>query len=118
MQRCVQDSLSVRDAEYAASLWKEEGVFPWLHVADDHAEAQAHPVVPEADSLVRKPLPRKTKSPFLQMAQSRLRQDLKIRVSISGTETRGSISLSYQNLEELHTLLRRLGIDAPDPAGK
>ena len=37
VQHCIQDSLSVRDAEYAAALWKEEGVFPWLV-----AEGEAH----------------------------------------------------------------------------
>jgi len=43
VQRCIRDSLSVRDAEYAATLWKEEGVFPW-----QVAESEAHAAVSEA----------------------------------------------------------------------
>jgi ParB family chromosome partitioning protein len=121
VQHCIQDALSVRDAEYAAILWKEEGHFPWAKVGkDDHAAVQAQEqpandaqaAVPE----LRQALLRKTQSLFLQQAQKQLRQDLKIRASISGTEARGRISLSYQSQEELHVLLRRLGIDSPDSA--
>ncbi|MCL2123200.1 MAG: ParB/RepB/Spo0J family partition protein [Desulfovibrionaceae bacterium] len=104
LRRCIQDMLSVRDAEYAAALWKEEGVFPWLHVEDEDPSAEQEQQATQ----------RKTKSPLLQNAQKQLRQTLKIRASISGTESRGRISLSYQSQEEFHSLLRRLGIDAPD----
>jgi ParB family chromosome partitioning protein len=106
VQRCIQDALSVRDAEYAASLWKEEGVFPWLKIAEDD-----HPAPHEQ---ARQAPQRKIKSPFLRKVQKQLRQDLQIRASISGSETRGRISLSYQSQEELRALLHRLGIDAPD----
>jgi ParB family chromosome partitioning protein len=120
VQRCIQDALSVRDAEYAATLWKEEGLFPWAKAGkDDQAAVQtqerqiddAQAGVPERQASLRK-----TKDPFLQQAQKQLCQDLKIRAIISGTEARGRISLSYQSQEELHALLRLLGIDAPDGA--
>ena len=131
VRRCIQDALNVRDAEYAASLWKDEGVFPWQKVEanpgdarEDQAvkveanpgDAQEDQAVPEAAPSKRPPPQRKTKSPLLQKAQSQLRQDLKIHASISGTEDRGRISLSYQNPEELHALLRRLGIETPEAA--
>jgi hypothetical protein len=48
--------------------------------------------------------------------QKQLRQELKIRASISGSEAHGRISLGYQSKEELYALLRRLGIDAQGAA--
>ena len=108
LRHCIQDALSVREAEYAAALWKEEGVFPWLQVEDADSSA--------AKDLDRaQPVPsRKVKSSLLQNAQKQLRQALKVRVSITGTEARGRISLSYQSQDELHALLRRLGGDATE----
>jgi ParB family chromosome partitioning protein len=119
VRRCIQVALSVRDAEYAADRWKEEGVFPWLKTEEDvHAAAQEQErqIAEQAAAPERRLPQRKVKSPLLQKAQKQLRQDLKIRASISGTEARGRISLSYQSQEELHALLRRLGIDTPDTA--
>jgi len=121
VRHCIQDALSVREAEDAATFWKEEGVFPWLKIEeDDHpgAHEQTQQTNEQSGALKQQMPLRKVKPPFLQKAQKRLRQDLKIRVSISGTEARGRISLSYQNQEELHALLRRLGISTPDLAGE
>jgi len=118
VRRCIEDALSVRDAEYAASLWKEEGVFPWLKVEEEDqpvTEEQGQQVLDPA-LLERQTPSRKTKSPLLQNAQARLRRDLHIRASISGTEARGRISLSYQSQEEFHALLRRLGMSTQDSA--
>jgi len=120
VSRCIQDLLSVRDAEYAATLWKDEGLFPWAKAG---LSATAAPLPPETEAAPpdapqeqRRPSQRKTQSPLLQQAQMQLCRDLQVRASISGTETRGRISLSYQSQEELHALLRRLGIDAPASA--
>ena len=121
VRHCIQDTLSVRDAEDAATLWKQEGVFPWLKIEDS-----GHPAALELEqhttmqiSATEQQAPqRKMKSPFLRDMQKRLRRTLRIRASISGTETRGRISLSYQSQEELHALLRCLGMDAPDVAGE
>jgi len=120
VQRCIQDALSVRDAEYAATLWKDEGLFPWAKsgisagAASQAVDADAAPAA--APQEQRQPLLRKTQSPLLQQAQKQLCRDLQIRASISGTETRGRISLNYQSQDELHALLRRLGVDAPASA--
>ena len=120
LRHCIQDPLNVRDAEYAAAFWKEEGVFPWLTVEeDDHATIQTQAQHADQSAALARPLPqRKTKSPLLQNVQKRLRQDLKIHASISGSEARGRISLNYQSQEELYALLRRLGIDAPELTGE
>ena len=115
LRHCIQDKLSVRDAEYAATLWKEEGVFPWLKIEDEDASAAHKQQVDTLAAALEKQAPqRNIKSPLLQKAQKLLRQGLKMRASISGTEAHGRISLSYQSQEELYALLRRLGIEASD----
>ena len=114
LRHCIQDGLSVRDAEYAAILWKEEGIFPWLKVDEEDPPHEQRDDDVRAVAAERQISQRKLKSPLLQEAQKQLRQDLKIRASISGTEARGRISLSYQSQDEFHALLRRLGIVAPD----
>jgi ParB family chromosome partitioning protein len=114
LRHCMQDALSVRDAEYAATFWKEEGVFPWLKVEDAGLVVSPEQQAAMQDVAVEQPLQqRKARSPLLQNAQKYLRQTLQMRASISGTETRGRISFSYQSQDELHALLRRLGLDAP-----
>ena len=119
LQHCIQDKLSVRDAEYAAAFWKEKGVFPWVKNEEDDPsgmgkqQPEAQPAVVEQHVLQRK-----KKSPFLQSVQKRLRENLKVRASVSGSEVRGRISLSYQGQDELFALLRRLGIDVQAPAGE
>ena len=119
LRHCIQDPLSVRDAEYAATLWKEEGVFPWLTVEEEgHSTTQHASTKKQTTASDPQPHQRKIKSPLLQNAQKQLRQDLKIRASISGSDTHGRISLSYQSREELYALLRRLGIDPPDANGR
>ena len=126
VRRCIQDTLSVRDAEYAATLWKEEGIFPWLKIEEeDHprpqgSQEQAQDQTEQAESPPLEHLMplRKIKPPLLQHVQKRLRRDLKIRANISGTEARGRISLSYQSQEELHALLQRLGINTTDFTGE
>jgi len=115
LRHCIHDSLSVRDAEYAAVLWKEEGVFPWLQVEDEDAAGMQEQQAGVRGAAAEQPkAQRKVKSPLLQNMQKQLRQTLKLHASINGTEARGRISLSYQSREELHTLLRRLGLDALD----
>ncbi|MCL1985654.1 MAG: ParB/RepB/Spo0J family partition protein [Betaproteobacteria bacterium] len=113
LRHCIQDRLSVRDAEYAAAFWKEKGVFPWMKVADGNSSAGQEQQFESQSAMSEQQEPqRRTKSPFLQNMQKQLRQNLCVRASISGSEMRGRISLSYQNQEELFVLLRRLGIEA------
>ena len=121
VRRCIQDGLSVRDAEDAANLWKEEGVFPWLKIEEEDQpvmQAQLQQAEGQGAVLERQAPQRKIKPPLLQSAQKSLRQALKIRASISGTEARGRISLSYQSQDELYALLHRLGISTTGLAGE
>jgi ParB family chromosome partitioning protein len=119
LRHCIQDKLSVRDAEYAATFWKEKGFFPWLNGEDETSSGmQKQGPDAQAAALESQELKRKTKTLFLQTVQKQLRQDLKIRASLSGSEARGRISLSYQSQEEFYILLRRLGIDVPDTIGE
>jgi len=121
VRHCIHDPLSVRDAEYAATLWKEEGVFPWLKIEEEelHAAHEEEQQDAEQPAAVERRAPqRKMKSPLLRNMQKQLRLELKINASISGSETRGRISLGYQSQEEFHTLLSRLGIEAAGAAGE
>lgn len=115
LRHCIQDKLNVRDAEYAAAFWKEEGVFPWLKInGENHTATQKQPET-SADTPPGQQAPqRTTKSQLLLSVQQQLRNNLKIRASVSGTESHGRISLSYQSQEELYALLRCLGINVPD----
>ena len=117
LERSVQHKLTVREAEYAATLYKEEGLFPWARLPEN-APAASEGTGPGGAGLEapeRPPegsaLPRRKKPEFLQDMQHNLRKKLKLRVSISGTESRGRISLGYQSQEELLWLLRQLGIE-------
>ncbi len=112
LHRIVQESLTVRDAEYAATLYKEEGLFPWEQTADDEQAAQEGEDVRASSKKSQ----RRAASPFLLDVQSLLREKLHVRAGVSGTEARGRISLNYQSREELDLLLSRLGIEIQPPA--
>jgi ParB family chromosome partitioning protein len=120
LRRILQRALNVRDAEYAAALFKDTGMFPWARDGAGNASATAGSGRPEttehgtALSAVRT-AKRKTCPPFVRDMQERLREKLKMRAGISGGETRGRISLHYESGEELRELLRRLGVDTGEP---
>lgn len=110
----VQETLTVRDAEYAAAQFKEKGLFPWANACGKDAEPAAEqPDVPDAGAADGR---RKTRSRFLLAARDQLCRSLKVRAGISGSETHGRISLNYASRDELHTLLRLLGVDVLDVA--
>jgi ParB family chromosome partitioning protein len=114
LRHCIHDKLSVRDAEYAAAQWKEEGVFPWLKVEDateDSSTAHAQQADTQVAAVERQATQRKAKSPLLRKVQKQLREELKIHANVSGTEAHGRISLSFKSQEELYALLHRLGLD-------
>ena len=112
----VQDALTVRDAEYAVTLHKEEGAFPWERAAAETASPLPVSALPvdTAPPLSAKKTLRKAKSLFLQNMQTLLRRNLNVRAGISGTEASGRISLTYRSREELYMLLQRLGVNATE----
>lgn len=133
-QRMLSNSLTVRDAEDAVSHWKEKGVLPKSDVVaylvaaaqTEHAldsiangaqgtefggsaaleltEAQATP----ATHLQRNP---RRKAPKLKRLQKRLTEHLGMKASVSGTESKGKITLSYSNADDFQLLMLALGLD-------
>lgn len=94
--RIAQARLSVREAEEAVTTWKQQGRFPW--------EEEGRPT-----SI--SPLPGRRKPETLKLLQQRLNTALPFRTSVSGTEDKGKITLSYASPEELKELLARLGME-------
>lgn len=96
--RILACGLTVREAEEAASGWRQDGVFPW----QDEAAQQA----PErAEGRTRTVPP-----PELESLRQRLSTALACKVRISGTDRKGRITLSYASPEALSALLERLGL--------
>lgn len=96
----LQRQLTVRDAEAAATQWKEDGTFPWQ---------EAIPDVPSPA-----PQPRTTgrgKSPIIKSLQQLLNREFSVRTSVSGSTEKGKITLCYESPEELHALLSRFGVE-------
>lgn len=96
----VVHSLTVRYAEEAANHWKKHGVLPEaLHELPSRAQA------PKAPSTGR------AKPPALKLLQKRIAADFNIRASVSGSEDKGRITLTYDTPEQLAALKARLGLE-------
>lgn len=116
--------LNVRDAEAAAACWKAQGSFPWQGeelTAENVAAAQTDEAsTAPADETTEEqvvtpamaaPKGNRSKSPLLKSVQKEIGNCLKLKVSISGSEERGRITLTYTNAEELAQLLSQWGIE-------
>lgn len=98
----AQLNLTVRDAEMAALTWKAHKYFPWQEQGASQAPV---PPKPEASPSSR------SKSPQIKALQESFSKALQIHTRVSGSAEKGKITLSYQNPEELNTLLTKLGIN-------
>ena len=97
--------LSVRGTEAAADHWKSKGFFP--------------PGI-SSDKVTRPARVRSSKPEALQTIQKMLRCGVHPKVTVSGSEDLGRITIPYESGEQLAALLERLGIqsDAPDITGR
>jgi len=100
LDRMVADMLTVREAEAMAKYWKSHGELPTAPVPEQEA-------VPQGRGAARPPsdLP-----PLLRSVQGRLGDALPVRVSVSGSEDKGKVTLSFSSREQLTALLNRLGV--------
>ena len=108
----VDRQMNVRDAEAAATLWKEQGAFPWHGEEAPTAEQPTSEEVPSVQPAPAKPSHR-AKSAAIKSVQKEIRQCLNLKVSVSGTEERGRITLTYTTQSELAQLLSQWGIELP-----
>lgn len=96
----LADGLTTRQTLEAAAFWSENGRFAW-----DQENTQAR----TRKRQVAAP------APELQRLGSALASSLHCKAKISGNETRGKISLSYDSSEQLQALLARLGLADEKP---
>ena len=115
----LESKLSVREAEGLASGWKESGRFELTGVSDDgsltsEATTQSNEEVGKKNAAEhgsrRTPPTRKGKpqSARILEIQNRIGELYKMAVRVTGKESRGKISFSYNSKEELDCLLSRL----------
>ncbi len=93
-ERVVGSGYSVRQAEQAASYWKENGELP----------------VNELGGKAKKSTGKKTKAPKekdeeLEELKKRLEETLETKVNISGSKEKGKLSISYSDPTELERLV-------------
>lgn len=93
----IEHNLSVRETEEQAHHWKTHGCFP----TTNQLTAEAHPQQQQT---------RRAKAPELKQWQKRLSESLSVKTRLTGSPSKGKITLSYENPEELTRLLQQLGI--------
>lgn len=105
-RRIISHALTVRDAEEAASFWRENHLLPW----------QAENASPGEARTEKEPRARtgRKKSAQIRSLQENLSQTLACKALVSGNEQNGKITLSYASAGELQNLLARLGVDLPN----
>lgn len=97
----VDSQCTVREAERIAAHWKEHGVLP---------EDVKMPPKPGAAGSA-KPA---AVNDALRALQERIGDALALRVSVTGGEGKGKISIRYSSKEELDAFLTRIGADGED----
>lgn len=89
----LNDNLSVRETESAATYWKKQGQFP----AKIYAAVQGKPAKP-------------SKPQVMQAAIAQLRSTIHPKANITGDAQGGRISLPYESEAQLAELLSKLGL--------
>jgi ParB family transcriptional regulator, chromosome partitioning protein len=93
--KIIQDKLSVRSCEQYAAFWRENGFFPF-----------------EATPSPKKAI--RNSNPLMEKYAERILKEINIKkVSFSGSEQRGTMTVSYGSEEEFNRLLAKLGV-APE----
>lgn len=105
-RRIISHALTVREAEEAASFWRENHVLPWQAEDDQADEARAENTPPARAG--------RKKSPQIKTLQAHLSQALACKTLVSGNEQSGKITLSYASADQLQHLLARLGVNLPE----
>lgn len=99
LARIVADMLTVREAEAMAQYWKSHGVLPSAARDASQSDVKAKKA-PQPAVLTER----------MQHIQTELGSRLNVGVSVSGSEKRGKVTLSFTSQEQLEQLLAVLGI--------
>lgn len=93
----LDDGVSVRQVEEAVAYWREHGDLPQLGAK------------PATRRTKKQSRPAETPKELYSFA-SRLAEDFELKVSISGSEDNGRISIRYSSRDQLDTFLKKLGV--------
>ena len=113
----LESKLSVREAEGLASGWKESGTFVLSGVvgnmesvprADAPATVEEQEERPSGEPVAESMRKTKPQSARILEIQNRIGELYKAPVRVTGKESKGKISFSYNSKEELEALLDRL----------
>ena len=127
----LEENLSVREAEGLAATWKQTGRFQPVSATDNTAAENAASMQNTAmaetadgsettqdNQTAASPLPAsKTSSPQsakLMEVQAVINSLLNIPVRVTGKESKGKISISYNSREELDSIMNKLALAASD----
>lgn len=92
--RIIEGGMSVRQAETAASYFKEHGVLP-----------DENPDLDKMKAAKRKKREPKVADEGLERIKGRLESALETKISFSGSQNKGKLSISYTSEEELERLV-------------
>ncbi len=102
----IKHGLSVRDTEAAVQCYKDDSTFPWSIESKEQQNV--------VDDVPQNNEPKKssrTKPVYLQELQKKINDKVQLKTSISGSEERGRLTLTYNNTEELEKILELIGIN-------
>ena len=99
----LEHGISVREAEALAAIWKERGRFDLSGALDAQLPPERTPAPQSAGATKKKPQSRR-----LLEAQNRIGKVFQVPVRVTGKESKGKISFSYNSREELEYLLEKL----------
>lgn len=129
--RILSQLFTVRDAEEAVSHWKEKGTLPSFESTQNRPQNEDNPhfiqeavqntiqdtnaPTPASGKLNAQQSTSRRKAPAIKLLQKQLTEHLSVKSSISGTESKGKITLNYTNAEELQSILHALGLHTDSP---
>ncbi len=102
-------ALSVRDTEAAVQSFKENSEFPWEANLTEQASSEAENPQENLIETNTKASSR-TKPVYLQEMQKKIKSTTTLKTSISGTEERGRVTLTYTNADELSKILQLMAV--------
>lgn len=103
-QRIKDAGLTVRQAEYQASFWKEHGALP----EDDGASTEKRS---SEQTRARQSKAGKETDPTLTKISEALSQELELSVKVGGAIDAGRVTIHYNTAKELSLFLGKFGLD-------
>lgn len=107
LQHIINNALNVREAEDAAASFRDQGHFPWEPKPD--SDDQANEGTSAGTEQAKKPS--SPQDAALQDVARELRSLLPFKINIKGDMNEGRITFAYSSIEDLQSLLAKLGLN-------